>query len=407
MSKSTTPWREPALIRPLRVVLSLLALLMIGVGGITSVAHAADPNGAHPRRISQQVILEVLPGLRQPGSSAMPGSKALITVVATATPVHPGRMIQLERRTRHGWRVLDSLRQDKRGMAEFFVPQSRPARPSTLRAVAEPVARLATVRSAAVSSDPWGAPVFDEEFDGAALPTSWEHRVQFYNPWGGRACSKGSPQAVSVTGGALTLTSMPDPEVAVPCTTYDENGAATGQYPYRLNGHVSTQHSFDFLYGVAAARMRFQENPGAHGAFWLQPRGLLETGPTPWGAEVDVIEWFGHDTRSRMASTVHEPTPSGEKIQIGGPISSPDRFLATRSDSWWRNYHVFSVQWTPTEYIFRISGHEVWRTDQGVSHDPEFLILSMLSSDYELPQLGADQFQSQSTSVDWVRVWQS
>ena len=89
-----------------------------------------------------------------------------------------------------------------------------------------------------------------------------------------------------------------------------------------------------------------------------------------------------------MSSAVHAPLPDGDKIQYGGPVAKPDRFLASRSDAWWRNYHVFSVEWTPTEYVFRISGHEVWRTDQGISHDPEFLILSMLSSDFELPALG-------------------
>ena len=87
-------------------------------------------------------------------------------------------------------------------------------------------------------------------------------------------------------------------------------------------------------------------------------------------------------------------------------MPGPNRFLASRSDTWWRNYHVFSVQWTAREYVFRISGHEVWRTDRGVSHDPEFLILSMLSSDFELPSLAAGHNEVQSASVDWVKVWQ-
>ena len=52
-------------------------------------------------------------------------------------------------------------------------------------------------------------------------------------------------------------------------------------------------NSADFLYGVAAARMRFPRSLGQHAAFWLQPRGLLDTGPTPWGAEIDVVEWYG------------------------------------------------------------------------------------------------------------------
>jgi hypothetical protein len=68
---------------------------------------------------------------------------------------------------------------------------------------------------------------------------------------------------------------------------------------------------------------------------------------------------------------------------------------------------VFSVEWTATEYVFRIDGHEVWRTSEGVSHDPEFLILSMLSSDFELPTLGSRQALAQTASVDWVKFWQA
>jgi hypothetical protein len=107
-----------------------------------------------------------------------------------------------------------------------------------------------------------------------------------------------------------------------------------------------------------------------------------------------------------MASAVHEPMPDGSKRQIGGMIRRPDRFLSTRNDSWWNRYHVFSVEWTPTEYVSRIAGHEVWRTNQGVSHVPEFLILSMLSSDFELPDVGNDP-TPRTADVDWVAFWRA
>ena len=49
---------------------------------------------------------------------------------------------------------------------------------------------------------------------------------------------------------------------------------------------------------------------------------------------------------------------------------------------------MFSVEWSPGGYVFRIDGRETWRTSAGVSRRPEYLILSLLSSDYELPGLG-------------------
>jgi hypothetical protein len=45
------------------------------------------------------------------------------------------------------------------------------------------------------------------------------------------------------------------------------------------------------------------------------------------------------------------------------------------------------------------------RTSRNVSHHPEFLILSMLSSDFELGRLGDDGRLPQHLDVDWVAAW--
>jgi hypothetical protein len=65
---------------------------------------------------------------------------------------------------------------------------------------------------------------------------------------------------------------------------------------------------------------------------------------------------------------------------------------------------VFSVEWTPLEYVFRIDGRVTMRITTGVSNHPEFLILSMLSSDFELDQIGVDALP-QHMDVDWVAAW--
>ena len=68
---------------------------------------------------------------------------------------------------------------------------------------------------------------------------------------------------------------------------------------------------------------------------------------------------------------------------------------------------MFSVEWTPTEYVFRIDGHETWRTSEGISHHPQFLILSLLSSDDELAALGGEDDIDENAYVDWVQFWQA
>lgn len=400
---SPTSWRQAASPR----LVAVLSIVSVFLGGLIAAAPArATVDEVHRARVpAQTVLLHVLPPVRQPGLSAAPSTKARTVITATVIPAQAGRRVVLELRAGDRWKVKATVVTNKAGVAAFSVvtPRRDDAR---FRAVAESYRGLAPQRSRASLFVGWGSPGFVDEFDGSSLGAAWEHRIPFYNPWGGRACSKGSPAAVKVSDGALALASMPDPSTTELCTALAKDGSVLGQYPYRLNGHISTQHSADFLYGVAAARMRFQRDVGAHAAFWMQPRGLLDERPTPWGAEIDVVEYYGSTRqRDRMSSAVYAPEPTGDKVQYGGPVPQPNQFLADRSDAWWLNYHVFSVEWTPAEYVFRIDGHEVWRTDQGISHDPEFLILSMLSSDFELPTLGARQDFSQIASVDWVKFW--
>ena len=67
---------------------------------------------------------------------------------------------------------------------------------------------------------------------------------------------------------------------------------------------------------------------------------------------------------------------------------------------------MFSVEWTPKVYIFRIDGQETWRTTAGISGIAQYPILSLLSSDYELPSLGGEKRLPQHMYVDWVSLWQ-
>ena len=68
---------------------------------------------------------------------------------------------------------------------------------------------------------------------------------------------------------------------------------------------------------------------------------------------------------------------------------------------------MFSVEWTPQVYIFRIDGKESWRTTAGISGVKQFPILSLLSSDYELDDLGGDKRLPQRMYVDWVQFWET
>ncbi len=411
---STTSRRQPALrtsrlligptvgsaVGALVAAAALILTLLASVPSQAQAPSAASAPAAAPHKPTR-VRISVLPQIHQPSATAARRTAAKSVVTVTTDNKRMERRVKLQRKTAAGWRTV-ATRWIRGGEVRFPVIARKAA---VYRAVVMPShAGRRPLRTAPVR-DTWGSPDWADEFDGDALGSAWEHRIQFYNPWGGRSCSKGDPSAVAVAGGTLRLSSMPDPAAHGRCVVKDDEGNVVGQYPYRLNGHVSTQRSADFRYGIAAARMRFPRSLGQHASFWLQPRGLLTTGTTPWGAEIDVVEWYGtRKNRRVMAMAVHQPMPDGSKRQIGGTIPDPDRYLATRKDSWWTRFHVFSVEWTPDKYVFRIDDHRVWVTREGISHVPQFLILSMLSSDFELPDVGEDP-NPRTAEVDWVAFW--
>ena len=160
-------------------------------------------------------------------------------------------------------------------------------------------------------------------------------------------------------------------------------------------GTLEGSDKFRAGYGVIAARVRFQPGRGMHGAFWMQ-------GPPVTGAEIDIAEYFG-DKRAKggLASYVHYTDGQGTGESSGG-IQDIRRLLPpgqTPSNSW----HVYSVEWDPTGYVFRVDGYPTLVTSEPfVATSPETVILSLLTSDWELPKL---KDPTSTMYVDWVRAW--
>jgi hypothetical protein len=294
-----------------------------------------------------------------------------------------------------------TVTQDRHGRAQFAARASLNGQALSYRVSAARFRGLPSINSNTVSTERWLTPTWTDEFSGSSLSKYWTHRGRTYEPQSFRRCSRGSAQAVRVGDGALRLSVLRDRSRPPTCPAL-RRGEIAGRYAYRLNGHVGTDSAFSFKYGVAAARIKFPRLRGQHGSFWMQPVGGMYPGGT--GHEIDVTEFFGAKAkRSGLFSYIHR-YEGGHVVKTGTTV--PDTFLHGPRDGWGRNFHVFSVQWTPRTLIFRIDGKETWRVGGRISQVPQYLILSLLSSDYELPQI-SDRQLPQHMYVDWVRVWET
>jgi beta-glucanase (GH16 family) len=349
----------------------------------SSSSSSPSPGSSHAAGLE----LSRLPPIAQTGTSPAEADSATPVLVASVTPARAGVRVTLQRKASSGWQAVASSPTDGHGLADFTLPGStKEGASSDYRAVA---ASPRATTSGTVS-DPWRVS-FSDEFSGRSLGRKWTYRqLGLESKASGRRVSASSKAAVQVRDGALRLQVKENPERA-------------GHY---LNGHVSTESTYLFRYGVAAARIKFQRPRGAHGAFWSQsPTVNTYPGdPGKSGTEIDIGEYFGGGyPRGGLASYVYHYDKSGKNIKDGNVL--PRAVAAVGSaDAFWKKYHVYSVQWSPQGYVFRIDGRVTFVTDKAVSGRPQYLVLSLLSSDWELPDLDKSLLPG-TMKVDWVRVW--
>lgn len=387
----------------LALILPASLLLNTETGSATDSDSAARAASTSVTKLAgQKISLEVLPQIVQPGKRPASANAAKGAVTATIKPVKVGRPVVLELRTGSSWKKVGTAKQEKSGRAYFKALVSKSGQALTYRATAQKFKGLKAVKSTSVDTSRWLTPTFTDEFSGSTLNPVWGMRGQDYEPLSKRVCSKGDPSAVAVSGGVLRLSVIKDRSRTAKCKAVSRK--ETKNISYRLNGHVGTDKTFSFRYGVASARIKMQKDQGQHASFWMQPLG--ENQPGSDGHEIDIIEYFGDKhPQGGLTSFIH--WYKGQRlIKTGSWIKNSTTFLENKRDGWSKNYHVFSVQWTPNVIIFYIDGKETWRTSARVSKAQQYLILSLLASDYEALEL-PDKKLPQSMSVDWVRVWET
>ena len=375
------------------VLACTVALLPPAVGSATT----ASPT---PARADTEVgtgVLDLRPAIAQPGRRPV-RSSSRTQALATFADARTGRTVVLQRDSGAGWETVARGREHRSGSTVFTLPDTT----GLYRAVAlsrsgAEVAVTDVVRARAFSS------LFRDEFSGRRVDrTKWADQPTLA-PAHMRMCSRLSRKARTLRGGVLRMGVAHDPARAGQTCTWSLNGRS-GSHPYMLNTQLFTRDTFDFTYGYAAVRMKMHLDKGMHASFWMQPANWYTPGDPSKGTEIDVVEYFGRTKRdSTIASFLHWYDTDGTHYKVGGKFPQANR-LRKRAETWSQAYHVFSVEWSPDALVFRVDGREYWRQTELVSQAPQYLLLSMLTSDYELEQLTPRRMR-QTAKVDWVRVW--
>jgi ribosomal protein L3 len=112
------------------------------------------------------------------------------------------------------------------------------------------------------------------------------------------------------------------------------------------SARITTQNKFDFAYGTAEAKIKLTKGSGLWPAWWMLGNQIW-----PTTGEVDIMENTGESDWANAA--VHGPGYSGET-----PFVNRQYFNASNDVT---NWHVYAVDWSPTEMIFKYDGVTMFR----------------------------------------------
>ncbi len=411
-------------------LVGVLVPLALATGGLTPLAEAAVPAAATPVVSGLVLPAELTPYAGtldlNPVANARSGS---ITAAFTGAARVKNRPVYLYQSTDAGltWvRVGSKVKLSSSGKAVFKVtPDAR----YSYKAVAgtytykvkgkKRTAPLAETSPATLAGQWTVNPDFSDEFNSGALdPSKWKPTLEDEYRAGNRWCSVPKDANVTVSDGKVVLTMRRADDTTKSWVTAAARGlqkAASKKVVGCPNGvYTNARLSNEFTgrtikTGIVAAEMTFPIYQGGHGGIWLR------TANNSSGRfdEIDIVEAFGW--KKGIQSVLHWGTTCSSTDDRKCETTESKKWVAKKTvgkSSWWGKSHVFSVEFTGTQVIYRIDG-VVTRTDKRAMPDAEYsLVMSMLSSDYELGRLTKPVSGNKkkaklpmSTTVNWVRTW--
>jgi beta-glucanase (GH16 family) len=236
---------------------------------------------------------------------------------------------------------------------------------------------------------------FDDEFSGATLDRSkWFVQTTALSGYtAGDDCYMDSPDNVSVSGGALSLTAIHQAEPFL-C------GQNTTQ---NTSGEVMTYQHFSQTYGFFEVRAKFPDVtvPGLQSTLWLWPVNRVKYGPVPGqGGEIDFAEWFSQT-----------PNLDIPNVHYIGATSTDSAHCALANPA---TFHTYGLEWTSTSLTIFLDGtpcfvdnwHPLFPLTAPEPFDqPFFLNLTQALGVYSNAFNPATTPMPATTQVDWVRVW--
>lgn len=192
-------------------------------------------------------------------------------------------------------------------------------------------------------------PVRFEEFDELSVGVNeiGPNRWTAHTPWNGdfgdaRFVDPSSDGPFEVRDGMLRITA-----------SKNENG----EWESGLLAAADPQgRAWGAHYGYFEARMKFPPGKGLWPAFWLSelsPEDLQPYDSSRGNVEIDIVEYYGHDTE-KFHSVIHIWFDDEEKKRGEGTVTSvPNLSLV-------EDFHTYGADVSPEQIVYFFDGEPIW-----------------------------------------------
>lgn len=226
---------------------------------------------------------------------------------------------------------------------------------------------------------------WSDEFDvdGAPNPEFWNYDLGTGdNGWGNNESQTytNRPENIIVEDGVLKITAIAE----------DFDGSLY------TSSRIQSYQKVEFTYGRVEARAKLPTGGGTWPAIWTLGADF-ETNIWPAAGEIDIMEHVGNQ-QDRIFGTTHDP------MAFAGNARSVETMVPGSSD----DFHVYAMEWTPTEISFFVDDmlYGSVSNDSSRPFDKDFFFIMNVAMGGNFGGNIDSAFTSSSMEVDYIRLFQ-
>lgn len=242
--------------------------------------------------------------------------------------------------------------------------------------------------------------VWADEFDSSTINMdNWSYDVPTNGRWNKEIQSYTQNNA-SINNGSLIIEARKEDITEPSGETYNYS-----------SGKLITKGKQSWTYGKFELRAKMPTGQGIWPAIWMMPEDEPFYGTWPKCGEIDIMELLGH-IPNKLHGTCHFGEPHKE---------SQGTYFLPEGESFGDDYHIYSMEWEPSEIRWYIDGNLYHTANDWYSKDPNqaddytypapfdqdfFLILNISVGGSWPGNPDETTIFPQQMAVDYVRVYQ-